>query len=354
MIISKIASKSTSGTMKYMDTFVYDPTATDSQSKVRGIGRFVQTLKETLPKDVVFTSDPSNIPYDSVFINPFINLVQTPVVNKRLAKIQIGVIHDVIPLQFPKHFPIGVRGAINVWKNKRSLKNYDLIVTDSEVSQKNILKQLSLRKNGVRVIFPTLPKTFSSQARENTKYQKPNTKYFIYVGDVTWNKNLVNLAKAVQMADATCVFVGKTFIDEVPLNSWTKEFHEFMNLAKKDKRFIFPGFVSDEDLKILYKNSVANILVSREEGLGFSYVEAASQKTSSILSDIDIFHETAGDTAIFVDPENPRNIADVLKKMVTEEKKLATLGQKAFERWQSLFEPTDRWADLLTSLQTQQ
>ena len=56
--------------------FVYDPTSTDSQSKVRGIGRFIQILKETLPKDSVFTSNLGDVSFDSVFINPFINLVQ--------------------------------------------------------------------------------------------------------------------------------------------------------------------------------------------------------------------------------------------------------------------------------------
>lgn len=333
-----------------MATFIYDSTSSDSLSKIRGIGRFLQTLKEVAPLDTVFTSDLTRVPYNSVFINPFINLVQPPVVTKRIAKKQIGIIHDAIPLQFPKQFPIGIRGVVHLWKHKRFLKNYDLIITDSEASRNTITKLLPFSKNAVQVIFPTLPKTFSEVSKSNP-IQRGS--YFIYVGDVTWNKNLVNLAKAVQKADVTCIFVGKTFVGSVPTNGWTKEFHTFMQMVKDDKRCVFPGFVSDEDLKNLYKNAVANILISREEGFGFSYVEAASQKTPSILSDIAIFHETAGETALFVDPENPQNIADALQKMVMAEKKRVTLGEKAFARWQSLFEPNDRWKDLLISLQTQ-
>ena len=35
--------------------------------------------------------------------------------------------------------------------------------------------------------------------------------YVLYVGDATWNKNLVNIARAIKLADVHCVFVGKVF-----------------------------------------------------------------------------------------------------------------------------------------------
>ncbi len=333
--------------------FVYDPTSTDSQSKVRGIGRFIQILKETLPKDSVFTSNLGDVSFDSVFINPFINLVQPPLITKRIAKRQIGIIHDIIPLQFPQHFPVGLRGKLNTWRNKEAFKNYDVIVTDSEASKKRIVNKLKVQSEKIKVIFPTLPKSFSAHSVD-TRYDIPNTKYAIYVGDVTWNKNLVNLAKAIKLGTLPCVFVGKTFTASVPVNSWTSEFHEFMKIAKDDKRFAFPGFITDDQLKILYKNAIANILVSREEGFGFSYFEAASQKTPSILSDIEIFHETSDEAALFVDINNPENIAEALKKISGDKILRKSLGQKAFERSQSLSDSTVLWKSLLESLQTQQ
>ena len=67
--------------------FVYDPTASDKQSAVRGIGRYLQILKENFP-DWVYTSDLSSIIYDleSIFINPFFNFLQPPLTLKRIAK----------------------------------------------------------------------------------------------------------------------------------------------------------------------------------------------------------------------------------------------------------------------------
>ncbi len=339
--------------------FIYDPTASDSLSKVRGIGRYLQILKETLPTNTTFTSDLKTVPFESVFINPFINLVQPPLITKRIAKKQIGIIHDIIPIQFPQHFPVGLRGKLNIWRNKEILKHYDIIVTDSEASKKKIVAKLKVSGSKLKVIFPTLPKTFSFSS--NAKYlpagrhgEIPHTKYFIYVGDVTWNKNLVNLAKAIKLGTLPCVFVGKTFTDVIAVNSWTSDFHEFMKLTKDDKRFSFPGFVSDDQLKILYKNAVANVLISREEGFGFPYFEAASQKTPSILSDIEIFHETSGEAALFVDQNNPENIAQKMKKIYEDETLRRRLGQKAFERSLLLSDSVAAWKLLLGSLQTQQ
>lgn len=340
-----------------MNVFVYDPTNSDSLSKVRGIGRYLQILKEILPKSTAFTSNLNEIPFDSVFINPFINLIQPPLISKRIAKKQIGIIHDVIPLQFPQHFPVGLRGKLNIWQNQKNLKHYDVIVTDSEASKKKIVEKLRVASSKLKVIFPTIPKTFSDSSVD-TKSEIPDTlrlrseraKYVIYVGDATWNKNLVNLAKAIKLGTLPCVFVGKTFTSTIAVNSWTAEFHEFMKITKDDKRFSFPGFISDAQLKTLYKNAVANILISREEGFGFSYFEAATQKTPSILSDIEIFHETADNTALFVDQNNPEAIAQSVKGISKDKTLRKNLGQKAFERLQSLPDSAAAWKLLLDSL----
>lgn len=341
-----------------MNIYVYDPIEQDSLSKVRGIGRYLQTLRETLPKNTVFTSDLNKVPFDSIFVNPFINLVQPPLITKRISKRQIGIIHDVIPLQFPQHFPVGIRGKLYLWRNKLAFKHYDLFIANSKATRENMIEFLRIEGEKIKVIYPTLPKIFGSKNKEVSEgsplFKILSIKYLIYAGDVTWNKNLVNLAKTIKLGNIPCVFVGKNFTSTVPVNSWTTEFHEFMELAYGDKRFIFTGFVSDEELKTLYKNAVANILISREEGYGFSYFEAASQGTPSVLSDIEIFHETSADAALFVDLNNPENIAQSTRKIAEDKALRKNLSQKAFERFQSLPDSVAQWESLLESLKIQQ
>lgn len=319
--------------------FIYDSTTSDKLSSVRGVGRYLQILKENFP-DWTFTNQlvTSHQPLATVFINPFFNFLQPPLTLKRIAKKQITVIHDLIPLKYPSHYPAGIKGSIYILLNKLALKNYDLIITDSEASKLDIINILGIQENKIKVIYPCLPKVFSmkyevsSIKSENTKYKIPDTRYCIYVGDATWNKNLVNLAKAIKIADIPIIFVGKVFKNISISHPWHKELNEFMQLVKDDKRFIFPGFIADNELIKLYKQSLINVLPSRDEGFGFSYVESAQFGCPSLLSDIPVLKEISDGKAIFFDQNNPEDIAEKIKMIYSNKDLRNRIGTDAKKR----------------------
>src|SRR3989338_703841 len=99
--------------------YCFDPTANDSLSNESGGGRYLQILKECFKDKWIFTDD-LRITTDSIFVNPFYNFLQKPLSLRRVAKKQIAVIHDLIPLKYPEHFPVGVKGKFNIFLNKRS------------------------------------------------------------------------------------------------------------------------------------------------------------------------------------------------------------------------------------------
>jgi len=163
--------------------FVYDPTASDKLSSVRGVGRYLQILKENFPKNTIFTDSLKRISADSVFVNPFYNFLTTPLTLKRITQKQIAIIHDLMHLKDPSHFPAGVRGNINIFLNKLALKNYDLIITDSEASKRDIMEKLQVKSYKIKVIYPCLPKLFTEKSQIlnlksqiNPKFQKQNSK----------------------------------------------------------------------------------------------------------------------------------------------------------------------------------
>jgi len=360
--------------------FVYDPTASDKLSSVRGIGRYLQILKENFSDEFNFINftnfkNFTNLK-DSVFINPFFNFLQPPPTLRRLAKKQIAVIHDLILLKYPSHFPAGIKGSIYTLLNKLALKNYDLIITDSEASKKDIIDILSLPDNKIRVVYPCLPNSFINPKSEirnpkqfsnlkNSKFKIVSSfdirasNFCLYVGDVTWNKNLVNLARAIKIADVNCVFVGKVFESlseeaKIPFlrqspgaplgvrrskktvssfsHFWQKELKEFYELTKGDKRFIFAGFIPDLELFKLYEQASVNLLLSRAEGFGFSYLEAANFSCPSLLSDISVFKEISAGNALFADPKNPTDIAEKIKEINSDKILRNKIGVDAKKR----------------------
>lgn len=337
---------------------IFDPNRGDKLSSFRGGGRILQILKENLSDQTRFISDLSDIS-DSILLIPSWSPFSPLPVNKRIASKQYLIIFDVIPLKYPAHFPAGIRGKFNLWRNKQAMKHFDKIITISEHSKKDIVKYLSINENKVAVVYPAIIKMFLENKEERIK-KKENASTFhplpssflLYVGDVNWNKNLVNLAKAIKLADIPCVFVGKPFgvrktpgVEEersdgktpgVNLDHpWQSEFKHFLEEVGDDKRFIFLGYVEDSELVELYQNAICNVLVSRDEGFGYSYTEAASQQCPSVLSDIPVFHEIANDTALFANPKDPKDIAAKIGKFkdVAVRK---SYGERAYKRLEKL------------------
>src|SRR3990167_5044077 len=341
--------------------YVFDPTTNDHLSKVRGVGRYLQILKENFP-DWSFTNSLNPNPYTltPIFINPFFNFLQPPLTLRRVAKKQLAVIHDLIPLKYPKHFPVGVKGKLNIFLNKLALRNYDLVVTDSETSRRDIIEKLKVKSQKVKVIYPCLPKIFTpslvipSEARNLATERSINKNnyaslprndiglgYCLYVGDSTWNKNLVNLAKAIKIINVTCIFVGNVFnpltrkrVNELTsYNKWQEEFKLFLKETANDKRFVFLGYIPDDKLIQLYQQARCNVFVSRDEGFGFSYLEAASQGCPSVLSDIQVFHETSKNQgALYVNPDDPNDITNTVGEVYFNKDLRNRLGVVARER----------------------
>lgn len=110
------------------------------------------------------------------------------------------------------------------------------------------------------------------------------------------------------------------------------DFKTFVKLVLHDSSFHFPGFVQDSELLGLYKNAACNLLVSRDEGFGLTFLEAATQKCPSVLADIDVFREISDDAALFADPESPVDIASKIKELLNDSKKRSALGRKAYQR----------------------
>lgn len=311
--------------------YIYDPTITDSQSKVRGIGRYLQIVRENCPPDWIFTDNLKGIPSHAILIQPFYTFYQSPLITKRITDRQIAVIHDVIPLKYPEHYPIGVKAFFYSFLQKHYLGLFDSIITDSETSRNDIGTYLKVKKDKISVLYPTLANCFWDS---KIKSSGPSD-YCLYVGDGTWNKNLPIIAQAIKKANITCIFVGKIFADTNPVHythPWQSDLHLFFKETQNDKRFIFAGFVSDKELLHLYVQAKVNILLSRDEGFGFSYVEAASQGCPSLVSDVSIFHEIAEESAEFVDPTDPGKIALKLNELLEDSKKREILSFKALEQ----------------------
>lgn len=291
-------------------------------SHVRGGGfyadRLLKSLSQTPDINVNFVDYSINPAvyrkYDLIHFTyfDFFNLTLPPV---RPVKTVVAV-HDMTPLKFPQHFPLGKKAKV-VWPiQKTILKNVDAITTLSEVSKKDIVELTGIPSEKIKVIYLAADPEFKKikdiklLKKIGEKYSLPD-KFMLYVGGVNWNKNLPALIKACRQINVNLVLVGKEFLNkDVDFShAELQPFKEVLGLIESDQRTHRLGFVPTGDLAAIYNLATIYVQPSVYEGFGLPVLEAMSCGTPVICGRKSSLGEIGGEAAIYADVENSADIA---------------------------------------------
>ncbi|PIY94093.1 MAG: hypothetical protein COY68_03675 [Candidatus Levybacteria bacterium CG_4_10_14_0_8_um_filter_35_23] len=296
--------------------------------KVRGVGFYLENLKKSLLKyhpenSYTFFIRGEKLAEDVDFVHfpyfePF--FLARPIYRRYKT---VVTVHDLTPIIFPEHFPKGVKGFLTWQMQKYSLRKVNEIITDSKSSKKDIVKLIGIKSEKVSVVYLAAGEEFTRIQNSESRIQNLREKYglperfVLYVGDVTWNKNLPRLIRAVKTLSIPMVMVGKVFTskDYDKSNVWNKDRLEVELLTETDPSFIKLGFISCEDLVSIYNLATVFVMPSLYEGFGLPVLEAMACGCPVITSKESSLPEVAGDAAHYIDAYNQDSIADGIKKI---------------------------------------
>jgi glycosyltransferase involved in cell wall biosynthesis len=91
-------------------------------------------------------------------------------------------------------------------------------------------------------------------------------------------------------------------------------------------------FPSDLELAALYNGSTAFCVPSLQEGFGLPILEAMACGCPTVVSDIRVFHEVAGDAAEYFDPYSPESLANKLSEVLRDSELRKNLRTKGLGR----------------------
>ena len=320
------------------------PLEKSSPHHIRGSGFYLRHLMEALrkidslsllefviKKEVPKTVDLVHFPYFEPFYLtlPF----------RRAYRMAVTV-HDLTPLVFPSDFPVGIKGNIQLEIQKSLLRNANVIITDSDSSRKDIIRILNIQGEKVHVVplaaaehFKKLTLSKKEEEAIRQKYALPE-KFLLYVGDVTANKNLPRLVRAVLKLDIPLFLVGKAIADDAfdTSNPWNKDRLVVRKLIKDQENIRTLGFVPDEELVILYNLATVFVMPSIYEGFGLPVLEALSCGAPVITANAGSLPEVAGDAAMYVDPYSEESIKDQIYKLYNDAPLRSKMSEKGLRQ----------------------
>ncbi len=329
---------------------------------IRGVGFYAKELLSSLLEiapshhlDIIPFQDKAPDDLDLIHYTYF-DFFKNTLPLRKSTKTIVSIL-DVIPLEYPQHYPAGIRGNVNLWLQKKSLENVNHVITISEYSKNKISQLLKIKKDMITVtplsaappIFKKITDNkYLSQIKR--KYLLPE-KFVLYVGDVNWNKNLLGLTQGCLKAELPLVMVGKNALNMEQtlerhnigpkdilrkisgkphpelesIKLWLDEYSNNNNIQRL-------GFVPDDDLVGIYNLASVYCQASFVEGFGLPVLQALFTGTPVAASNTSSIPEIGADAIIYFDPNDPNTIASALHKIASDDNLRKTLSRKGTER----------------------
>lgn len=145
--------------------------------------------------------------------------------------------------------------------------------------------------------------------------------YVLFVGDRVGYKNFRALVEATLTPEwptnLTVRVVGPPFAAEE---------QAFLQTRNLSNRFENVGRVTDEELATCYNECDCFVFPSKAEGFGMPAIESQLNGTPAVLSDIPVFREICGDSAVYFSPDHPSSLAKAVRAACENRDQLIVRG----------------------------
>jgi glycosyltransferase involved in cell wall biosynthesis len=204
-------------------------------------------------------------------------------------------------------------------------------------AKKELSKYYNLKKEKTALIYhgkstlfkPNLDCEYLGKVKQ--KYNL--NEIILYVSNIYRYKNFFELIQAFSLIKdqinphIKLALVGKSFDDQ-----YTESLKTFIINKEIKDRVIFFGHIPYEELPCFYTLCKLFVYPSTCESFGMTLVEAMACGAPILSSNIEPMPEICQDAAVYFDPFNPRDIAEKIKTVLTNNDLLQKLKEQSLKR----------------------
>ncbi|HWT79840.1 MAG TPA: glycosyltransferase family 1 protein [Candidatus Methylomirabilis sp.] len=234
---------------------------------------------------------------------------------------RILTLHDLMALRRQEFIDPGWIASLR----KRvcaAAKQADAIIAVSEFTKAEIVELLDIPPKRIRVIHNGIAPVYR-QVGDPGRVEQVKAKYGIarpyvlFVGNIEPKKNIEALIRAF-----AALRNGSTSSLSVVV-AGHKDWHfpaiqVVVRECRAERDVVFTGPVDGDDLPLLYQGAVLFVFPSLFEGFGIPVIEAMARGVPVVASDRTSIPEVAGDAAMLVDPLDVAQMADAMRRLVSD------------------------------------
>lgn len=224
----------------------------------------------------------------------------------------------------------------------KSLKKAIKVIVDLDYGKQNVIKRYNLDERRVEVLryLPSIRLSQSSQSIDIKKKYNLKNDFIFYPAQFWAHKNHIYILQGIKIlkekynTNIDVVFAG----GDAGNLEHVKKTSEELNLSKQVH---FLGFINNEDLFNLYKQSIALVMPTFFGPTNIPPLEAFALGVPVLYSDLPGLKEQVGEAALLLNLDNPDSMATHLLSLLNDKnlrKNLIDLGKKRININNNYFE----------------